>query len=54
MKPFMSGVLGLAIFWWIASSKGPLAIAGLAAMFNLSPHAFMALAVILAITLFIN
>lgn len=54
MKSFMSGVLALAIFWWIASSKGPLAIAGLAALFNLSPPAFITLAVILAITLFIN
>lgn len=54
MKPFLSGVLAFAIFWFIASSKGPLAIAGLAALVNLYPPAFMALAVILAILISIN
>ena len=54
MKPFLSGVLAFAIFWWIASSKGPLAIAGLAALFNLSPSAFITLSVILAILISIN
>ena len=54
MKPFLSGVLAFAIFWWIASSKGPLAIAGLAALFNLNPSAFITLAVILAIPISIN
>lgn len=54
MKPFLSGVLAFAIFWWIASSNGPLAIVGLAALFNLSPAAFITLAVILAILISIN
>lgn len=54
MKPFISGVLAFTILWFIASSKGPLAIAGLAALFNLSPPAFITLAVILAILISIN
>lgn len=54
MKSFMSGVLAFAIFWFIARSKGPLAIAGLASLFNLNPSAFITLSVILALILFIN